>query len=1021
MIRRHWPAVLALLVGCLVLTPAVAQAGLVAGAGPSFPTVVTVGQTGVPATIEMRNDNTAGNSGSTNIVCNAGDAPPCPSGDPGITLIPSCGQLGTFSVCAPAGADPGVFALPATAQGQVGTACALMNFNVTLIDPVLGQLRFTPQPPGTNVQLMGAGQICRIGFTFNVLKTPNVDQDPATAGLQTVQIVDNTQRSGAITASGRGTSDGTTILRATTSIATNASPDITLGAGVLSDAATVSGRVNPQPGATIHFELFGPADATCTGTPVLTSTVPYPVAGGAVTSAPFTPTVTGTYHWVAAYSGDANNASAQGACNDANETTVVTRAAPSMTTNASANTTLGAGLLSDAATVSGRVNPQSGATIQFELFGPADATCTGAPIFTSTVAYPVAGGSVTSAPFTPTQAGTYHWIAAYSGDVNNAPVQGACNDANETTVVTRAAPTITTNASANTTLGAGLLSDAATVSGRVNPQSGATIQFELFGPADATCTGAPIFTSTVAYPVAGGSVTSAPFTPTVTGTYHWIAIYSGDVNNAPVQGACNDASETTVVTRAAPSITTNASANTTLGAGVLSDAATVSGRFAPQSGATILFELFGPADATCTGAPMFTSTVAYPVAGGSVTSAPFTPTVTGTYHWIATYSGDINNAPTQGACNDASETTVVTLTTPTITTNASANTTLGAGVLSDAATVSGRLSPQSGATILFELFGPADATCTGTPMFTSTVAYPVAGGSVTSAPFTPPGAGTYHWVATYSGDVNNATVKGACNDANETTVVSRAAPSITTNASPDIMQGAGTLLDHATVTGRVNPVAGATIAFALFGPADATCAGTPMFTSTVSYPVAGGSVPSASFTPTEAGVYHWVAAYSGDSNNAPVTGACNDANETVTVTPAPATTPPTTTPPTTTPPPVPVPVAAVAPKQSRSPAKGVASISSGGHTGCAGTPFRVNVTGTGVRRVVFSLDGRVISTVTSKNYKGRFSVMVKPAKLKRGVHRVLARITYLSSTATNPKTMRVVFSRCSRTSPQFTG
>jgi hypothetical protein len=99
----------------------------------------------------------------------------------------------------------------------------------------------------------------------------------------------------------------------------------------------------------------------------------------------------------------------------------------------------------------------------------------------------------------------------------------------------------------------------------------------------------------------------------------------------------------------------------------------------------------------------------------------------------------------------------------------------------------------------------------------------------------------------------------------------------------------------------------------------------------------------------------------------------------------------------------------------------VASISSGGHTGCAGTPFRVNVTGTGVRRVVFSLDGRVISTVTSKNYKGRFSVMVKPAKLKRGVHRVLARITYLSSTATNPKTMRVVFSRCSRTSPQFTG
>ena len=58
-------------------------------------------------------------------------------------------------------------------------------------------------------------------------------------------------------------------------------------------------------------------------------------------------------------------------------------------------------------------------TITFTLFGPNNPTCTGAAIFTSTV--PVAGNGVyPSAPFTATTPGTYNWVAAYSGDANNA-------------------------------------------------------------------------------------------------------------------------------------------------------------------------------------------------------------------------------------------------------------------------------------------------------------------------------------------------------------------------------------------------------------------------------------------------------------------------------------------------------------------------------------------------------------------------------------------------------------------------
>ena len=126
---------------CLALTlaPAGAEAGMGASAVPNFPADVTVGNVGVPAVIELRNTNTDVNAGQTNVVCNFGDGAPCPAGDPGITLIPSCSRLGAFSACT--GAEPGVFRISDLATGQAGTACAAMVFNVSLIDPANGQVR----------------------------------------------------------------------------------------------------------------------------------------------------------------------------------------------------------------------------------------------------------------------------------------------------------------------------------------------------------------------------------------------------------------------------------------------------------------------------------------------------------------------------------------------------------------------------------------------------------------------------------------------------------------------------------------------------------------------------------------------------------------------------------------------------------------------------------------------------------------------------------------------------------------
>jgi hypothetical protein len=304
---------------CLALTPAVAQAGVGASAVPTFPADVTVGNTGVAGSIELRNTDTDANAGDTNTVCNFGDGAPCPAGDTGITLIPSCSRLGPFSACT--GAEPGVFRISDLATGEPGTACAGMVFNVSLADPASGQVRFTPQG-GAHVTLPATGSFCRIGFTFSVLRAPTADQNAGTAGIQTVQVTDNTQFTGGLTASARGSSLGTTVHKATPGMATAASGDITVG-GQLADTATVTGLVNPV-GGTVDFRLYGPGDATCSRPPVFESLGQPLAAGGTATSAPFTPTRPGVYRWRAFYSGDANNEAVSGACNGANENVTVT-------------------------------------------------------------------------------------------------------------------------------------------------------------------------------------------------------------------------------------------------------------------------------------------------------------------------------------------------------------------------------------------------------------------------------------------------------------------------------------------------------------------------------------------------------------------------------------------------------------------------------------------------------------------------------------------------------------------------
>jgi uncharacterized protein YkwD len=229
------------------------------------------------------------------------------------------------------------------------------------------------------------------------------------------------------------------------------------------------------------------------------------------------------------------------------QTTVT--AQPAIATSASRDVMLGAGAITDAATVSGRVSPVPGATVAFDLYGLGDTTCA-API--STTAAPVgADGVATSPPVTPARVGTYRWIAAYSGDANNAPVAGACNDPGESVAVRAAAPRIVATTSAGGRVGV-TVTDTASVAGRVSPVSGSTVRFALFGPDDVACLTA-IFSATV--PVGDtGLATSPAVAPPVAGTYRWTASYSGDANNAATSTACGEPSQVVAVTPLPPDV-----------------------------------------------------------------------------------------------------------------------------------------------------------------------------------------------------------------------------------------------------------------------------------------------------------------------------------------------------------------------------------------------------------------------------------------------------------------------------------
>jgi subtilisin family serine protease len=205
---------------------------------------------------------------------------------------------------------------------------------------------------------------------------------------------------------------------------------------------------------------------------------------------------------------------------------------------------------------------------------------------------------------------------------------------------------LTTTTSPSVAVGEAI-KDTATLLGAVAPTG--TIGFQLYAASDSGCSH-PLLAQPLSATVTGdGQYTSPALVQSAPGVYQWVASYSGDANNAPLEDACDEPGEQITV-KARPSLAQSASPTATAGEAIHDSASLESGS-SPTG--TIGFQLYAAGDSECRH-PLLAEPLSVNVSGdGAYASPGLVEGVPGAYQWVATYSGDDSNEPAESACGEA--------------------------------------------------------------------------------------------------------------------------------------------------------------------------------------------------------------------------------------------------------------------------------------------------------------------------------------------------------------------------------
>lgn len=459
---------------------------------------------------------------------------------------------------------------------------------------------------------------------------------------------------------------------------------VSIGSGSVEvqDSAMLDVKGIPTWTGTLSFYLCGPADLDDPGTlpngdpddpdtcdiggtlissGTVNNTTPQPIVSDTATV-----TAAGDYCWRGFFDADTEGVpdatdASDGECFTVNPVT------PEIETEVAAAAVELGSSISDSATLSGTadqpgdpvINPTSqlaaGGEITFVVYGPNDDTCTGTAIPAGSAA--VSGdGTYFSASITPTEPGTYRWIASYDGDSPNTnPVSGACNDANETVVVSKTELVTTPTDDAGValmdsdgdslpdTLAGSMVRDSATLVVTGLATWSGTLSFFLCGPTeldgDDLCgsNGTPVGSGIAVDQDTVQPILSNAVTVTNPGRYCWRGEFVSSTTGVPDDtdaspGECFEVIALQPTMDTAQEFVPNDSATVT----VVSGGGDLAG--------TVVFQLFvndefcaGPADYT-SGAIDITTGVGNGLSRTVMSDNTTAYLTSSTFHWVVTYT-----------------------------------------------------------------------------------------------------------------------------------------------------------------------------------------------------------------------------------------------------------------------------------------------------------------------------------------------------------------------------------------------
>ncbi len=671
----------------------------------------------------------------------------------------------------------------------------------------------------------------------------------------------------------------TTVFDAATNTAWAATE--TVGASAY-DTATVTGAVGVTPTGTVTYTFF--TNNTCTATGTAAGTVTLTGTGVVPNSNIQGPLAVGSYSFLAAYSGDVNYTGSTSSCEPfavAQGTAAAATTVFDAATNAAwAGTEKTGASAFDTATLTGAGGVTPSGTVTYTFF--TNNTCAGTGTATGTVTLNGDATVPNSNIQGPLAAGGYAFQAAYSGDANYTALTSGCEPfavgqlgPGTATVVFDAASgaawvgTEKTGASAY---------DTATVTGAAGVTPTGTVTYTFF--TNKTCTATGIAAGTVTLTGAGAVPNSNIQGPLQAGSYSFLAAYSGDANYTASTSSCEPFSVLQGSAAAATTVfdaATNAAwaGTETVGASAY-DTATVTGAGGVTPTGTVTYTFF--TNIACSGTGASAGTVTLTGAGAVPNSNIQGPLAAGDYAFWAVYSGDANYTGSTSSCEPFSlvqaSTTAATTVFDAATNSAWAGTEKTGASAYDTATVTGTAGVTPTGTVTYTFF--IDNACTVTGVSAGTVTLNGDGTVPNSKIEGPLQAGSYSFLAVYSGDANYTGSTSSCEPFAVAQGSAEAATTVFDAAINAAWAGTETVgasaYDTTTVTPSADFTATGTVTYTFFTNNACTGAGVSAGTVTLN---GDGTVPNSNIQgPLAVGWYSFLAVYSGDANYTASTSSC---------------------------------------------------------------------------------------------------------------------------------------------------